>query len=94
MPLIRYEISDVVRIVEEPCPCGRPFHVIEAVEGRAEDVLFFSRCNGNSEPVAVHPNVFHQALELVPSSGWQVVQDEAGLTVRMTGLRMRPFVGT
>ncbi len=87
MPLIRYEISDVVRVVEEPCPCGRPFHVIEAVEGRAEDVLFFSRCDGASEPIAVHPNVFHQALELVPSSGWQVLQDETGLTVRITGLQ-------
>lgn len=87
MPLIRYEISDVVRVVDEPCPCGRPFHVIEAVEGRAEDVLFFSKCDGGSEPVAVHPNVFHQALELVPSSGWQVLQDETGLTVRITGLQ-------
>jgi putative adenylate-forming enzyme len=84
-PLIRYEISDVVRAVEEPCPCGRPFRVIEAVEGRAEDVLYFSRRDG--APVAVHPNVFHQALELVPSSGWQVLQDEAGLSVRITGLR-------
>jgi phenylacetate-CoA ligase len=84
-PLIRYEISDVVRAVEEPCPCGRPFRVIEAVEGRAEDVLFFPRPDGGT--VAVHPNVFHQALELVPSSGWQVVQDEAGLSVRITGLK-------
>jgi putative adenylate-forming enzyme len=98
-PLIRYEISDVVRAVEEPCPCGRPFRVIEAVEGRAEDVLFFPRRDAvprrdgaprledASGPVAVHPNVFHQALELVPSSGWQVLQDEAGLSVRITGLK-------
>jgi phenylacetate-coenzyme A ligase PaaK-like adenylate-forming protein len=86
-PLIRYEISDVVRAVEDPCPCGRPFRVIEAVEGRAEDVLLFSRGDGASEPVAVHPNVFHQALELVPSSGWQVVQDDTGLSVRITGLK-------
>ena len=86
-PLIRYEISDVVRAVEEACPCGRPFRVIEAVEGRAEDVLFFPRRDGASESAAVHPNVFHQALELVPSSGWQVVQDETGLSVHITGLK-------
>ncbi len=86
-PLLRYEISDMVRAVDKACPCGRPFRVIEAVEGRAEDVLDFPRRDGASEPVAVHPNVFHQSLELVPSSGWQVVQDHTGLTVRITGLK-------
>lgn len=84
-PLIRYEISDMVRAVEEDCPCGRPFRVIEAVEGRTEDVLYFPCREG--APVAVHPNVFHQALELVPASGWQVVQEEDGISVRLTGLK-------
>lgn len=86
-PLIRYEISDMVRAVPEECPCGRPFRVIEAVEGRTEDVLFFNRTSGEPEPIAVHPNVFHQALELIPASGWQVVQEESGLSVRITGLK-------
>ena len=42
---------------------------------------------GEGAPVPVHPNVFHQALELVPASGWQVVQEEDGLSVRITGLK-------
>jgi phenylacetate-coenzyme A ligase PaaK-like adenylate-forming protein len=40
-PLIRYAISDRVRLTGEQCPCGRPFRVIECIEGRQEDVLYF-----------------------------------------------------
>jgi putative adenylate-forming enzyme len=79
-PLIRYEISDVVRSVEGDCECGRPFRMIEAIEGRVEDVLWFG-------PVAVHPNQFHAALETVPAAGWQVIQEDDGLHVLLTGLR-------
>jgi phenylacetate-CoA ligase len=86
-PLIRYEISDMVRAVADDCPCGRPFRVIEAVEGRTEDVLYFERRDRANDPIAIHPNVFHQALELVPASGWQVVQEDSGLSVRITGLK-------
>jgi phenylacetate-coenzyme A ligase PaaK-like adenylate-forming protein len=81
----------MVRAVEEECPCGRPFRVIEAVEGRTEDVLFFPGCDGVSVPV--HPNVFHQALELIPASGWQVVQEEDGVSVRITGLKDSSICG-
>jgi phenylacetate-coenzyme A ligase PaaK-like adenylate-forming protein len=42
-PLIRYEISDVVRLTGERCPCGRPYRVIESSAGRQEDVLYFAR---------------------------------------------------
>jgi phenylacetate-coenzyme A ligase PaaK-like adenylate-forming protein len=42
-PLIRYEISDVVRLTGEACPCGRPYRTIESIEGRQEDVLYFAR---------------------------------------------------
>jgi phenylacetate-coenzyme A ligase PaaK-like adenylate-forming protein len=40
-PLIRYEISDRIRLTSESCPCGRPYRVIESIEGRQEDVLHF-----------------------------------------------------
>jgi phenylacetate-CoA ligase len=79
-PLIRYEISDVVRSVEGDCECGRPFRMIEAIEGRVEDVLWFG-------PVAVHPNQFHAALETVPAAGWQVIHEDDALHVLLTGLR-------
>lgn len=79
-PLIRYEISDMIRISDKPCECGRPFRRMEEIEGRQEDVLYFG-------DVAIHPNVFHRVLETVPASGWQVIQEEAGIIVNLTGLR-------
>lgn len=87
-PLIRYEISDLVRAVGGDCPCGRPFRIIEAIEGRQEDVLFFARREGGA-PVPAHPNLFHDALERVAVAGWQVVQRDATLTVRLLGAKDR-----
>jgi phenylacetate-coenzyme A ligase PaaK-like adenylate-forming protein len=86
-PLIRYEISDMVRPLDEACPCGRPFRLIESIEGRVEDVLYFSSRDGRREPVAAHPNLFHEILETVPAAGWQVRQVDDGLLVSLAGLQ-------
>ena len=38
-PLIRYRIGDVARwALDQNCPCGRAMPIIEAIEGRLEDV--------------------------------------------------------
>lgn len=37
--------------------------------------------------MSIHPNVVHALLEAVPVSGWQVRQDEDGLSVLLTGLK-------
>ncbi len=83
-PLIRYEISDVLRLASDGaaggCECGRAFRVLASIEGRVEEVLTFGA-------VSVHPNVFHELLETVPAAGWQVIHDESGLKVNLTGLR-------
>jgi putative adenylate-forming enzyme len=92
-PLVRYEISDMVRPRGGvACACGRPFLMIEAVEGRREDVLYFASSDsaagavGAAGVVGVHPNVFHELLEPLPASGWQVLQQDDGLHVGLTGL--------
>jgi phenylacetate-CoA ligase len=82
-PLIRYELSDLVRIVEQPCPCGRPYRVVTAVEGREEDVLDFAGVNG--QRISVHPNRFHDALEQAAVTAWQIEQNPSGLVVRVVG---------
>ncbi|MBI3746921.1 MAG: phenylacetate--CoA ligase family protein [Chloroflexi bacterium] len=74
LPLIRYELTDRVRASTETCPDGRPFGLIDAIEGREEDVLHLSG-------MAIHPNVFHTALESVPVAAWQVVEESDGLLV-------------
>jgi len=84
-PLIRYEISDMVRELPGECACGRKFRVIESIEGRIEDVLHFPRSDHTSARVTIHPNLFHAVLETVPATGWQVEQNEQGLTVYLTG---------
>jgi putative adenylate-forming enzyme len=38
-PVIRYEITDLVRLDPEPCVCGRPFRTVAAIEGRSDDIL-------------------------------------------------------
>jgi phenylacetate-CoA ligase len=38
-PFIRYRIQDAARVVPDPCPCGRPFTLLESVEGRSLDVI-------------------------------------------------------
>ena len=83
LPLIRYEMSDQVRLDGRGCPCGRSFLRLTSVEGRAEEAL---RLPGVEGTVIVHPNVFHAALEDAPVTGWQVVQRQDGLDVLLAGL--------
>ena len=86
MPLIRYEMSDSVRPASSPhCPCGRPFALIDSIQGREEDVLRFPAKSGGQ--VSVQPIIFHRVMDAVPAGGWQVVQGTEGLTVLLSGVR-------
>ncbi|MBS4034986.1 MAG: phenylacetate--CoA ligase family protein [Ignavibacterium sp.] len=38
-PLIRYELNDRTRFIEQPCNCGRTLPLIEAVKGRSGEVI-------------------------------------------------------
>ncbi|WLQ08273.1 phenylacetate--CoA ligase family protein [Arthrobacter oryzae] len=83
LPLIRYEMSDTVRLDGRGCPCGRPFALLEGIEGRIEDIL---QLPGKHGPASVHPIVFHHVLDEAGSAGWQVIQAPAGLQVLLAGL--------
>lgn len=41
MPLIRYEVGDLVEFYDDPpvCPCGRTLPLIKAIHGRHEDII-------------------------------------------------------
>jgi len=84
-PLIRYELSDKVRMAAEPCSCGRPFRVVHAVQGRVEETLHFQTAAAGR--VAIDPVVFEAVLDTVPATQWQVVQELASLDILLTGLR-------
>lgn len=84
-PLIRYEISDMVRAVEGRCPCGRPTQLLDAIEGRQEDVLAFPASAGGT--VSIHPIAFAGVLEAIPAAGWQVIQQDGALRVLLVAPR-------
>ena len=84
-PLIRYELSDSVRLAVVPCPSGRPFALIDDIQGRVEDVLSFQGVDGGV--VNVHPLVFSRIMDILPVNGWQVVQGSDGLHVLLSGVR-------
>lgn len=56
LPLIRYEISDEVTPVDEPCACGSAHRRIADIQGRDDDA--FAYAGG----VTVHPHVFRSIL--------------------------------
>ncbi|MEP7187620.1 MAG: AMP-binding protein, partial [Roseiflexaceae bacterium] len=85
-PLIRYEISDSVRLSAERCPDGRPYRLIDGVQGRTEEVLRFPGTAGGE--VVVQPLMFHPVRDAVPAGGWQLVQDNGGLEVLLSGVRV------
>ena len=55
LPLIRYEITDEVRILSDPCPCGSAHRWVADIQGRLDDVFVY-------DGRRVHPQVFRSAL--------------------------------
>jgi len=81
-PVIRYEISDMMVLAPEPCPCGRPFRRILAINGRNDDVIYLEGPGGNQ--VAVHPVHFWDVLESYEAiRQYQVVHETDGLRLRL-----------
>ncbi len=79
-PLIRYEISDLVTLSREPCPCKRPFRLIAELAGRNDDIIYLEGMDGH--PVTVHPVHFHEPLQALKQvREYQVVYDRGGLQV-------------
>jgi len=74
LPFIRYEISDHLKLSPEPCPCGRPFQLIQEIQGREEQVIYLPGESG--EKIRIEPDIFFDSMVLLPIDGWQVVQEK------------------
>ena len=72
LPLIRYEISDHLKLSRGACPCGRTFQLIEEIEGREEQVIFLPGKSGDD--VRVEPDLF--------SIRWSCSRSTAGRSCR------------
>ena len=99
-PLIRLEVTDIVTLDPEPCPCGRSLVRASTIHGRSDDILSLPARDG--APIAIHP--LHFALltqrpgnRRVPSPSTRPGPDRPGrpspLTERSHGSR-RLWIGT
>jgi len=82
LPLIRYEISDEVTFLDEPCACGSAFTRVADIQGRNDDVFVYA------SGIAVHPHIFRSRLAHEPTvSEYQVhqTQDGADVLLRASG---------
>ena len=85
-PLIRYELNDSVRLTTDTCPSGLPFAIVESIQGRVEDALLLPAKSGGR--MAIQPLVFNRVMDILPVSGWQIVQEaDDSLTVLLSGAR-------
>ena len=83
-PLIRYELNDRVRLSTESCSSDLPFAVLESIQGRVEETLSFPAKSGGR--VAVQSLFFNRIMDILPVSGWQVIQNaDDTLTVLLSG---------
>ena len=76
IPLIRYEITDEVTLLDEPCTCGSVHQRIADIEGRNDDTFTYT------DGVSVHPHLFRSILGREPAiSEYQVQQTRAGAEI-------------
>jgi phenylacetate-coenzyme A ligase PaaK-like adenylate-forming protein len=76
LPLIRYELPDIVTVDPTPCPCGRTLKRLREVRGRTAEVLVI-------DGVTVHPLQFAELAADADVREFQVLQHGDRLTVRI-----------
>ena len=87
-PIIRYELSDMVAIDSEPCPCGRSMRRVVVLEGRTDDILHLPGAAGGQVPV--HPIVLRNTFtHRTDVRQYRVIHDHDGLRVLVV---LRPGV--
>lgn len=73
MPIIRYDLGDIVQLSDRPPVCGRSLPLMEIVEGRADSILRLPSGRRLS------PMFFYGVMKPARDIGaWRVVQEENG----------------
>jgi phenylacetate-CoA ligase len=76
VPLIRYEITDEVTLLDDPCACGSVHQRIADIEGRNDDTFVYG------DGVSMHPHLFRSILGREPAiSEYQVQQTRTGAAI-------------
>jgi phenylacetate-coenzyme A ligase PaaK-like adenylate-forming protein len=77
LPLIRYDVTDELTVLEGPCPCGSGMRRIADPQGRLDDTFTYGG-------VSVHPHLFRSALGRSPEIiEYQVHQTPRGALIRV-----------
>jgi phenylacetate-CoA ligase len=72
-PMLRLEVTDLVTLDPDPCPCGRILVRARAIHGRSDDII--SLAAGDGGRVAVHLLQFALLTRDPQVREFQVVQD-------------------
>ena len=84
-PLIRLEVTDVVTLDPEPCPCGRSLVRARTIHGRSDDILSLPARDGPA--IAIHPLHFALLTRDPDIVEFQVRQRGPALTVLIVPTR-------
>lgn len=83
-PLIRYEITDSVTMSPDPCPCGRPFRSLAAIQGRLPRLLQLPSADGTRQ-VQVPSMAFSYVANL-PVVWRRLSQEDGRLVISVVGM--------
>jgi phenylacetate-CoA ligase len=79
LPLIRYELTDQVTMLDGDCPCGSPYRRIRDIQGRLEDLFDYGA------GIRAHPHIFRSTLGREPVViDYQVRQTDTGAAIMVT----------
>ena len=82
IPIIRYEFSDILTAIDEPCACGCQFQRIKDVEGRREEMLYTLTPDGRR--VEVHaPRFWFHLVRVHGIRNNQFAQLPEGIAIRI-----------
>jgi phenylacetate-CoA ligase len=84
-PIIRLEVSDILTIDPEPCPCGRTLVRARAIEGRSDDVIELPAQKDGE--VSIHPIEFGVVTRDREVREFQVVQEGASVRILVVARR-------
>ncbi|MBV9197794.1 MAG: phenylacetate--CoA ligase family protein [Solirubrobacterales bacterium] len=77
LPLIRFEVTDEITVLDGPCPCGAVFRRISDPQGRLDETFTYDR-------LSMHPHVFRSVLATFRQViEYQVLQSPHGAEVRI-----------
>lgn len=86
LPLIRYEVSDELTVLDGICGCGSAMTRIADPLGRVDDVFYFG------QSIVVHPHVFRSVLGRTEITEYQVRQTDRGAHIRLVATEVEPSV--